>query len=151
MESYIILAIIGLIGLVGKNKILVYSALTLIALKLIPYSNKYLPDIKVNGLKIGIFIITVSVLVPIATGSIGLNEVILTLKKKEGIIALIVGVIASIIATKGIHLQLIEPEIVLFVSLGVVAGVAFVGGTPVGAIVASGLTYIVLKIVEKVI
>ncbi len=151
MESYIILLIIGFIGLIGKNKILMYSALVLVLLKLIPQNEKYLPNLRTGGLKIGIFLITVSVLVPIALGNIGLNEVIITLKRKEGIIALIVGALASIIATKGIQLQMIDPEIVVFVSLGVVAGVATLGGTPVGAIVASGLTYIVLKIIERVI
>ncbi len=151
MESYIILGLIGILGLFGKNKILMYSALTLLVIKMIPENEKYLPSFRTNGVKFGIFLITVAVLIPIALGNVGVNEVLITLKSKEGIIALIVGVFASIIATKGLQLQIIEPEIVIFVSLGIVAGVVTLGGTPVGPIVASGLTYIVLKIIERVI
>ncbi|VWL85735.1 DUF441 domain-containing protein [Oceanivirga miroungae] len=150
MESYIFLFLIALIGFVSKNKIVMYAAISLIILKLIPNSNEFLPSIRSKGLKLGIFIITLAILVPIATSEVGLKEIPLTLKSKEGIIAILVGMFAAYVATKGIHLQQIEPQIVVFVSLGVVAGVVFIGGSAVGPIVASGLTYIVLKIIEYI-
>lgn len=151
MYSYIFLFIIGFIGLLSKNKILFYSALILVILKLVPNSQEILPKYKSSILRFGIFIITLAILIPIASEQIGFKELGTTLESREGIIALLVGIFASILATKGIFLQTIQPQIVVFVSLGVALGVMFIGGTPVGPIVASGLTYIVLKIIERVI
>lgn len=148
MESYIFLILISLIGFISKNKIVMYSALVLVIIKFIPYSNEILPSFKSKGLKAGIFLITLAILIPIATSDIGFNQVLQTLKSREGVVALLVGIFASCLATKGIFLQEIEPQIVVFVSLGVIFGVVFVNGSAVGPIVASGLTYVTLKLIK---
>lgn len=151
MQSYIFLILISIIGLLSKNKIVMYAALSLIVIKLIPNINTYLVGFKSKGLKFGIFLITLAILVPIATGDIGFKDLIATLKNRDGIIALIVGIFASYLATKGINLQEIQPQIAVFVSLGIITGVVLIGGSAVGPIVASGITYLVLKLINYLI
>lgn len=151
MSSYFFLLIIALLGYLGNNKLLVYAALTLCIIKMLPFSEPLLAQLKSKGLNIGVYTITVAILVPIAIGSVGFNELKVTITDFRGIIALGIGVIASIIATKGIYLQQITPEIVVFISLGTIIGITLFGGTAVGPIVAGGIAYFVYAILERII
>ena len=149
MNSYIILAIICILGLLSKNKVLFYATLTLIIIKMIPYNYKLFILLKSKGSSIGIYILTVAILLPIAIGSIGMDDILKTTKSKEGILALLVGSLVSILTTKGIIFQENEPQLVISLTIGIILGIVFFGGSATGPIIASGITYYILQLIGK--
>ncbi|WP_068449064.1 DUF441 domain-containing protein [Caviibacter abscessus] len=149
MSSYAILAIIGLLAIFSKNRLLLYASLTLIILKLIPSNKNILELIKNKGSNFGIYMLTLAILVPIAMDKIGMNEFINTVKSTEGIAAIIVGAIVSVFATKGIYLQIQEPELVVALTGGIILGIVFFKGAASGPIIASGITYYVIQLIGK--
>lgn len=150
MEGIYFLAFIAIIAFASKNNILLYSAIALIVIRFLPYNQKALNLIKSKGITIGIFMLTIAILTPIALGTIKTRDMTLTFKSLPGILALIVGIVASIFSTKGIYFQKLNPEIVVAISMGTIIGIAFFKGTSSGPIIASGVTYLILSLIGKV-
>ena len=113
MSKYILLIIIALLSIFSKNKIMLYATLTVLILALLPYHEKNLNIAKTMGIRIGLYVITVAILAPIALGMISFDQLGKTLVGYKGIIAIIAGIGASILSTKGIQLQVINPQIVI--------------------------------------
>lgn len=153
MESYIILSLIFILSIIAKNKSLMWAIFIVFCFKLlfnlIPSMNKYWGVLKDKSIYIGIIIISVYILVPVANGSIGFKEMFNTFSTKLGLIALLTGIIASILSTKGIMLQSENPEVTVSLMLGTIIGVVFLGGTATGPIVAGGIAYLLYTIINK--
>lgn len=149
MNSYIILAIICVLGLLSKNKVLFYATLTLMIIKILPYNYKMFNLLKSKGSSIGIYILTLAILVPIAIGTIGVDAVFKAMKSKDGITALLIGSVVSIFATKGIMFQENEPQLVIALTTGIILGIVFFKGSATGPIIASGMTYYILQLIGK--
>ena len=74
MESWLFLALVLLIAIFGHNSSLIIATVVVMALKLIPYTAKWLPLIQHKGINWGVTVISVAILIPIATGQIGFND-----------------------------------------------------------------------------
>ena len=74
MESWIFLGVIAIIAFVARNQSLLIAAGVVLLLKLIPYSEKLLNLVHAEGINWGVTIISIAILIPIATGEIGLKE-----------------------------------------------------------------------------
>ena len=105
--------------------------------------------LKSKGSSIGIYILTLAILVPIAIGTIGVDEVFKAMKSKDGITALLIGSVVSIFATKGIMFQENEPQLVIALTTGIILGIVFFKGSATGPIIASGMTYYILQLIGK--
>ena len=68
MESWLFLGLILVVALVGKNMSLIIATGVVMLLKLIPFSAKYMPVIQAKGINWGVTVISVAILIPIATG-----------------------------------------------------------------------------------
>lgn len=149
MSKYILLIIIALLSIFSKNKIMLYATLTVLILALLPYHEKNLNIAKTLGIRIGLYVLTVAILAPIALGMISFDQLGKTLVGYKGIIAIIAGIGASILSTKGIQLQVINPQIVIAVSIGTIIGLVMFKGTSSGPIIASGATYAIFQLIDK--
>lgn len=149
MSKYILLIIIALLSIFSKNKIMLYATLTVLILALLPYHEKNLNIAKTMGIRIGLYVLTVAILAPIALGMISFDQLGKTLVGYKGIIAIIAGIGASILSTKGIQLQVINPQIVIAVSIGTIIGLVMFKGTASGPIIASGVTYAIFQLIDK--
>lgn len=149
MSKYILLIIIALLSIFSKNKIMLYATLTVLILALLPYHEKNLNIAKTMGIRIGLYVITVAILAPIALGMISFDQLGKTLVGYKGIIAIIAGIGTSILSTKGIQIQVINPQIVIAVSIGTIVGLVVFKGTASGPIIASGATYVIFQLIDK--
>lgn len=150
MSKYIFLVIIAILSILNKNKIMLYASVTLIILMILPYKDNNLLLSKKYGIKLGLYFLTLAVLTPIAMGAININDLIKSFMDYKTIIPIIMGIIASILSAKGIQMQILNPQVVIAISLGTIIGSVLFKGTASGPLIASGSTYIILQILEKI-
>lgn len=138
------------IGFIAKNQSVMIAASVLILLKLIGMDNKLFSIIQAKGINWGVTIITIAVLVPIATGEIGFKDLSSAFKSPYAWIALISGIIVALLAKSGVTLLASDPHITTALILGTVLAVALFNGVAVGPIVGAGIAYAAMKMFEYI-
>ena len=149
MVGELILVILILVGVIGRSPILATAACLLLAVKLV-HLERYLPAIERRGLELGLLFLTLSVLVPFASGRILLKDFTAVLTSWPGILALAGGAMATFINSKGLDLLKIDPQIVVGLVLGSIIGIVFLRGIPVGPLMAAGITAILYKLFKMI-
>jgi uncharacterized membrane protein (DUF441 family) len=122
------------IGVLAKNQSLIIAVSCLIIIKVIGLDSKILPTVGSKGINWGVTIITIAVLVPIATGDIGFKQLLEAVKSAYAWIALGAGIAVALIAKNGLTLLAEDPHITT----------ALVFGPLIGA----GIAYIAMQIVK---
>lgn len=145
MEKYLFIVLISLIAFLGKNKSLFFATLFVFALMLIPNTQKLLNFIHQQGINWGVTIISITILIPIATGKIGFQDLINSFKSPLGIIATLCGILVAILSSKGVNLIKVSPEVTVALVLGTIIGVVFFKGIAAGPIIAAGITYFLMQ------
>lgn len=140
--------ILLVIGFIGKNSSLIIAVLALLLVKWVGLGDKVFPFMQAKGLPIAITILTVAVLVPIATGEIGFTQLKDALKSYYAWIALASGVLVALIAKGGVELLQSDPHITAALVIGTILAVAFFNGVAVGPLIGAGIAYAVMKVVE---
>ena len=151
MDKYIILVLMCVVGYFSKNKGLLYASIIVLLLSILPFQDKTLGFFKSKGLKFGVFILTIAILSPIALGQISIKNLIETFTSYQGLIAVIIGIIASLLSKQGIQFQSISPNVVIAGSIGIIIGIVSLVGTAVGPIIASGMTFVIIKLIGNFI
>lgn len=149
MIGELILVILILVGVIGRSPILATAACLLLAVKLV-HLERYLPAIERRGLELGLLFLTLSVLVPFASGRIQLKDFTAMLTSWPGILALTGGALATFINSKGLDLLKNDPQIVVGLVLGSIIGIVFLRGIPVGPLMAAGITVILYKLFKMI-
>ncbi|MED0704578.1 DUF441 domain-containing protein [Aneurinibacillus aneurinilyticus] len=138
MDIFAILAVIAVLGIISKNAAIWIAAGGLMLLKLLPFEQP-LNWVNQYGLKIGIAVLTMGVLAPIALGKITTVNLLDTLKSGIGIMAIVVGLGVAYLGGRGTSLLTAQPHIVTGLLIGTILGVAFFRGVPVGPLIAAGV------------
>lgn len=152
-QSYIILLIILTLGLLIKNNPLAIASSLLILLKLLKL-DVFFPKLEANGLKLGVIILTIGILTPIAEGKYTIEDILTSVKSPLGISAIIAGTLVILFTSKGYVLLTEDPAIVIPIVIGSILGLIFFKGVPVGPLIAAGITVIIYNIskcIEKLI
>lgn len=144
MATAAILFTLLLISYFGHNMTMVYTIIILLILHYL-FPAKILDYVSSHGVNWGIIILSVAMLAPLATGSIGLPEILTTFKSPEGIIAIGVGIIVAIVGKSGVAFLYSDPQVVVALTVGTIIGVFFFKGLPMGPLIAAGSTYFCLK------
>ncbi|MHA6483782.1 DUF441 domain-containing protein [Paenibacillus sp. strain BS8-2] len=145
MAGEIVLVALIIVGVIGRSSIIATAACILLAVKLV-HLERFLPGIERRGLELGLLFLTLSVLVPFASGRIGMKDFTAVLTSWQGILALIGGAAATYINSKGLDLLRIDPQIIVGLVLGSIAGIVVLRGIPVGPLMAAGITAILYKL-----
>uniref|UniRef100_UPI003D1F844F DUF441 domain-containing protein n=1 Tax=Kroppenstedtia sanguinis TaxID=1380684 RepID=UPI003D1F844F len=132
------LLVITLLGIVSKNATVWIAGAGLLALRLWP-GNQLLTWTEQYGLKIGVIILTMGVLAPVALGKIPWSQLVDTLKSFSGWAAVVVGILVAYLGGRGAHMLTNQPTIVTGLMIGTIIGVAFFRGVPVGPLIAAGI------------
>lgn len=146
-QEYLILFAILVLGYAGHNMSVAYAAGAVLVLKLLGLNNM-LENLGKQGLNWGIILLTMAILVPIATGKITWHHILDTFKSPVGIIAMIVGIGVALAGHRGVGFMLASPEIVSSLIVGTMIGVFFFDGVPVGPLIAAGITYWIANILH---
>ena len=100
--------------------------------------SQYIGYVEKYGLKIGIIVLTIGVLAPLVSGRIQLPN-LAALASWQMLLAIVVGVVVAWLAGKGVPLMGEQPVLVTGLMVGTIIGVAFLGGIPVGPLIAAGI------------
>lgn len=143
--EYAPLLIILIFAVLGNNHSVSIAVTALLLLKLIG-ADGILPHIEAHGLQVGIILLTMGVLVPVATGRIGMKDLVGVVGSVEGIIAVAVGIFVAYAASQGLPYMQDMPQIVTALIVGTIIGVCFFHGLAVGPLIAAGLVALLFRL-----
>ena len=146
-NAYIILLVLLALSYVGHNMSVFYAVAIILGLKVLHLD--YLMNlVEKNGLNYGIILLTIAILLPLATGKITVAMMIDSFKSPMGILALLAGIFAAVAGGSGVQLLKTSPDIVSSLVIGTMIGVFFFKGVAVGPLIAGGITYMVLSLIK---
>ncbi|AUS08521.1 DUF441 domain-containing protein [Laceyella sacchari] len=147
MNPDILLVVLIIIGIVGRSPLIATAASFLLILKLI-HLDRYFPALERRGLEFGLLFLTLSVLIPFASGRINTKDVLMVFTSTPGILALLGGALATYMNGKGLDLLKVDPQLIVGLVMGSIFGILFMRGIPVGPLMAAGLTAFFLQILK---
>lgn len=149
MNSWLFLAFIALIAFLGKNRSLLIATLIVMAIKLVsPISSKLFPLIQAKGINWGVTVISIAILIPIATGQITFKDLLSAMKTPAGWIAVLCGIAVAILSKQGVGLLNASPQVTVALVMGTIIGVVFLRGIAAGPIIAAGMTYCIVTLLH---
>ena len=126
-----------------KNQSLLIASVVVLALKALPNSAKIMSWLSDKGINLGVTIISITILVPIATGQIGLKDLIQSFKTPMGWLGILCGILVAVLSSKGVGLINQSPEITVALVLERFLA-SFLKGIAAGPIIASGMMYVII-------
>ncbi|HEZ7208529.1 TPA: DUF441 domain-containing protein [Neisseria meningitidis] len=133
-----------LLGVVSNNNSITISATILLLMQQTALI-QFVPLVEKHGLNLGIILLTIGVLSPLVSGKAQVPSVAEFLNFKM-ISAVFIGIFVAWLAGRGVPLMGQQPVLVTGLLIGTVIGVAFMGGIPVGPLIAAGiLSFVVGK------
>lgn len=136
--NLIVLLVLLACGIFSHNSAVTIAVAVLIVLKITPLSS-LLPYVQTHGLNIGIIILTIGVLTPIASGKIAGESILKSFLSWKSLLAIAIGVFVAWLGGRGVKLMSNQPDVVAGLLLGTIAGVAVLRGVPVGPLIAAGI------------
>ncbi|MFK3662377.1 DUF441 domain-containing protein [Scandinavium sp. NPDC088450] len=135
-----LLILLGLaaLGIISHNTAVTVSILVLIIVRVTPLNGLF-PWIEKQGLSIGIIILTIGVMAPIASGTLPASTLLHSFVNWKSLVAIAVGIFVSWLGGRGVQLMGIQPQLVAGLLVGTVLGVALFRGVPVGPLIAAGI------------
>lgn len=140
------LLMLAAIGFVAKNTSLMVAAGVLLLLKFTGLDSRVFPYLSSKGINLGVTVITIAVLVPIANGSIGFKELGEAIKSPYAWIALASGIAVTLIAKSGLSLLATDPHITTALVFGTILAVALFKGVAVGPLIGAGIAYLCMQV-----
>ncbi|MGG3471084.1 DUF441 domain-containing protein [Neobacillus pocheonensis] len=145
-EPYLFLILLLVIGFIAKNSSLMIAITVLLILKIVGLEMKSFSFLQSKGINWGVTVITIAVLVPIATGEIGFKDLSGAFKTPYAWIALISGMLVALLAKGGVRLLADDPQITTALVLGTILSVSIFKGVAVGPLIGAGIAYAAMKI-----
>jgi len=145
---YIFLIILLLIGIVAKNTSLMVATGFLLLVKVAGADGRFLAYMQSKGINWGVTIITIAVLVPIATGNIGFKQLAEAAKSPYAWVAMLSGIAVALIAKNGIQLLSSDPHITVALVFGTILAVALFNGVAVGPLIGAGIAYLMMQLID---
>ncbi|TDG00239.1 DUF441 domain-containing protein [Paenibacillus piri] len=137
IPSIVLLVFAGL-GILSSNSSITIAAVTLLFIRVINLHQLF-PWLEKYGLSIGIIILTIGILSPLASGSISFQSLFQTFLHWKSLAAIAVGIGVAYLGGRGLVVMTNQPTLVTGLMIGTILGVAFFRGVPVGPIIAAGI------------
>ncbi|OSM96422.1 MULTISPECIES: DUF441 domain-containing protein [Lonsdalea] len=136
--TLLILLALAALGIISHNMTVTLAILALLAVRITPLNN-YFPWVEKYGLTVGVLVLTIGVMAPIASGKISAGDVMHSFLHWKSLLAVLIGVMVSWLGGRGVALMTNQPSVVAGLLVGTVMGVALFRGVPVGPLIAAGL------------
>ncbi|HHW05931.1 MAG TPA: DUF441 domain-containing protein [Clostridia bacterium] len=147
MTGNALLLCILLLGMLGRSNIVAMAAAILLVVKFARLEH-YLPLLERRGLEMGLLFLMLSVLVPFASGRVAPQDIVRSFLSWPGLVALVSGALATHMNGKGLHLLQLEPSLMVGLVVGSIMGIVFLGGVPVGPLMAGGIAALILSLCQ---
>ncbi|WP_054703938.1 DUF441 domain-containing protein [Bacillus sp. JCM 19041] len=147
-QASLFLLLLMAIALIAKNQSLMIAIAVLLIIKWTGIGDKAFPLIQTKGISIGVTIITIAVLTPIATGDIGFKQLGEATKSLYAWVALGSGIAVALVAASGLDLLKNDPHITAALVFGTIIAVALFNGVAVGPLIGAGIAYLVMRAIQ---
>ncbi|MCE5172941.1 DUF441 domain-containing protein [Paenibacillus profundus] len=137
ISSLLLLGMAGL-GIVSGNSTITIAMIVLLLLR-VTNLNSLFPWIEKYGLTVGIIILTIGVMSPIASGKMSVETILASFVNWKSLLAVVIGMLVAYLGGRGAQLMGQSPTIVAGLLVGTVLGVALFRGVPVGPLIAAGI------------
>ncbi len=141
--NLMVLLVLLACGIFSHNTAVTIAAGILIVFKMTPLE-QFFPYLQQHGLNIGIIILTIGVLTPIASGKIPGESILKSFLSLKSLLAIGIGLLVAWLGGRGVKLMSNQPDVVAGLLIGTVAGVAVLRGVPVCPLIAAGLLSIII-------
>jgi len=134
----LILLVLAALGIIGNNSTVTIAMLVLLLIRVLGWHQAF-PWLQKYGLTIGIIILTIGVMTPLASGKISLDTILSSFLSWKSLAAIGIGLFVAYLGGRGTILMTNQPTVVAGLLIGTLLGVAFFKGVPVGPLIAAGL------------
>ncbi len=141
--NLMVLLVLLACGIFSHNTAVTIAAGILIVFNMTPLE-QFFPYLQQHGLNIGIIILTIGVLTPIASGKIPVESILKSFLSLKSLLAIGIGLLVAWLGGRGVKLMSNQPDVVAGLLIGRVAGVAVLRGVLVGPLIAAGLLSIII-------
>lgn len=141
--TLLILLFLAALSYFSHNLTVTIALLVLVAIRMTPLQQTF-PWIEKQGVTVGIIILTIGVMAPIASGSLPSSTLLHSFMNWKSLVAIAVGIFVSWVGGRGIALMSSQPTIVGGLLIGTIIGVSLFRGVPVGPLIAAGLVSLLL-------
>lgn len=145
MAGVSMLVALLLVGIIARSNLIATAACVLLLIKFANL-NFMLPILEKRGLEVGLLFLLLAIMVPVATGQVTEKELLYNFTTIPGILAVVGGALATHLNGEGLKLLQLDPELIFGFVVGSVIGIVFLGGVPVGPLMAAGVTALFLEI-----
>ena len=136
--NLMVLIVLLACGIFSQNTAVTIAAAVLIIFRITPLS-EFFPLLQQHGLNLGIIILTIGVLTPIASGKLPGEAILKSFLSWKSLLAIAIGIFVAWLGGRGVKLMTNQPDVVAGLLIGTVAGVAVLRGVPVGPLIAAGI------------
>lgn len=136
--NLVVLIVLLACGIFSQNTAVTIAAVVLIVFRITPLS-EFFPLLQQHGLNLGIIILTIGVLTPIASGKLPGEAILKSFLSWKSLLAIAIGIFVAWLGGRGVKLMTNQPDVVAGLLIGTVAGVAVLRGVPVGPLIAAGI------------
>ncbi len=140
----LLLLLVLALGIIGNNPSISISVTVLLLLRLVHFDKTFV-YLERYGLQIGIIILTIGVLAPVASGRITPEVIGRSFTDWKALLAVAVGIFVAYLGGRGAGLLASNPLIVTGLLVGTIIGVTFFRGVPVGPLIAAGILSLFLQ------
>ncbi|MEG6522614.1 DUF441 domain-containing protein [Desulfotomaculum sp. 1211_IL3151] len=144
-RANVILLILILMGFFAESALLATAGCILLVLRL-SKMNRLMLTLERRGLEVGLIFLMLSVLVPLAHDNIIYKDLVMKTLSPQGLLALIGGALATHMNGEGLKLLKLDPQLIFGMVMGSILGIVFLGGIPIGPLMAAGLTALFLEV-----
>lgn len=145
-SQYILLIMIAL-GIVSHSNIIAVSSAILLIITTTPLS-KYMPLMERYGLDIGLLFLMIYIIIPLTKTKSILINIYETVTSPVGILAVLAGILATVLNKKGINLLNGEPQLIFGIIIGSLIGITFFDGIPVGPLMSGAILVMLLSFLK---
>lgn len=136
-----------LVGIAAQSNLIATAACVLLVIKFtnLPRLFQLLEN---RGLELGLLFLMLSILVPLANGTVSVKDIFHNTVSLPGILAVAGGAAATCLNARGLTLLKVDPEIIFGLVLGSILGIVFLHGVPVGPLMAAGIAALLMPLVN---
>jgi uncharacterized membrane protein (DUF441 family) len=141
----LVLVAILVVGITSRNAVMIWSSLLLLGAEMVGAVG-FIKLLGTHGVPAGIVLLIMVVLLPLVEQDLEPKKLFAVLMRREGLVALGIGAVATYLGGLGVELMQGSPEVVVGIVVGTTLGTVFFRGIPTGPLVAAGAVALALRL-----
>jgi uncharacterized membrane protein (DUF441 family) len=141
----IALLVVLVMAVMAENQPVSVAAAFLLILKQLG-CDAWFPILEDQGVNIGLTVLTIAILVPVASGRITIRDMYTSIFSPVGFLAVLTGILAAWLGGQGLLFFKTSPDTITALILGTIVGISFFQGIAVGPLIAAGMLSMFIRL-----